>query len=87
MNFKLLIITIILLVSGCTSKKWVGYTCNEQLMTCSEVDYGPFDNVQQCVNELSKFDRFDCVQKCSEKRICEVVVRYKKVNNSFVEIK
>jgi hypothetical protein len=56
-------------------------------MICSEVDYGLFKNIQQCANEMSKFDRFDCVQKCSGKRICEVIVKYKKINNSLVEIK
>lgn len=67
------------LLFGCKSDKWKAQTCSPVTSSCSEINYGPYDTLDKCIEKMQNVGwGFNCAQGCDDKTpaICVKVMRY-----------
>ncbi len=61
-----IIIILMAILSGCEADKWKAQTCNSVTQTCSKMSYGPYTNLDTCVEQMKKLkSKFTCAKNCS----------------------
>lgn len=70
---------ILVLLIGCKSDKWKAQTCSPITSSCSEMSYGPYKTLDECIEKMKTVGwGFNCSQDCdsSATPVCEKVMRY-----------
>ncbi len=72
-------IILILLCTGCTAEKWNAQGCNRTSGTCTEIVFGAYQSLEECVEKMkTQWWGFNCLKGCKDNSLlnCEKVMNY-----------